>query len=58
MEVAIRDIEWSMAVCARIIREREDGRKFVPLFKRLEEELKSRRSTEDDYERILRQYEA
>ena len=58
MDERIEKLERSKRVLARIIGEREDGKQYVPLFKRLEEEIASLRNVEDDYDRILRQYQS
>ncbi|SNR79515.1 hypothetical protein [Puniceibacterium sediminis] len=57
MDARIEKLERSKRVLARIIRERDDGIRYVPVFKRLEEELTSLLDIEDDYDRILRQYQ-
>lgn len=53
MQVSIEKLEHLRDVMKRVVWERTDGRKYVPVVLKLEAEIGARRNLDDDYARIL-----
>jgi hypothetical protein len=52
--MSLERLEHAHAMMVRIVARNPDGRRLVPIVKRLEAEIASLRSDESDYDRILR----
>lgn len=52
--MTLEDLENAFECVKNIIRNRDDGKAFVPIAQRLEREIMNRRDQESDYERYLK----
>ncbi len=54
MAVSIERLTQARETMLRVVRERPDGRRYIPLVLHLEREIAALRGLDDDYARILR----
>ena len=54
MAITRERLQAALTVAIRLVRERDDGRKLVPLVVRIEQEIAAIQSSDDAYARIMR----
>ena len=54
MNDQVKRLERAVETMVNIISNREDGRKFVPVVLRLEQEIAARRDEDQEFKRILK----